>query len=87
MQKSGITVAGLAMTSPLRDFLLPRLLAGGVDVVIMPAGGDSVDHRGGSGKLFEGSMRVLDMILTEIEKTNGKVSLLLPTLGKFYKTT
>jgi membrane dipeptidase len=65
-----------SQNSPLRDFLLPRLLAGGVDVVIMPAGGDSVPQRGGSNKLFEGSMRVLDMILTEIEKTNGKVSLI-----------
>ena len=62
--------------SPLRDFLLPRLLAGGVDVIIMPAGGDSVAQRGGSDKLFKGSMRVVDMILTEIEKTNGKVSLI-----------
>jgi len=65
-----------SQNSPLRDFLLPRLLDGGVDVIIMPAGGDSVDQRGGSDKLFEGSMRVLDMILTEIEKTNGKVSLI-----------
>ncbi len=62
-----------SQNSPLNDFLLPRLLAGGVDVVIMPAGGDSVPQRGGGDKLFEGSMRVLDMILTEIEKTNGKV--------------
>ena len=56
-----------SQNSPLRDFLLPRLLAGGVDVVIMPAGGDSVQQRGGSDKLFEGSMRVLDMLLMEIE--------------------
>lgn len=65
-----------SQNSPLRDFLLPRLLAGGVDVIIMPAGGDSVDQRGGSDKMFEGSMRVLDMILTEIEKTDGQVSLI-----------
>ena len=65
-----------SQNSPLRDFLLPRLLAGGVDVVIIPAGGDSIDQRGGSDKLFEGSMRVLDMLLVEIEKTNGKVSLI-----------
>ena len=31
-----------AWTAPLRDHLLPRLLQGGLDVVIMPAGGDSV---------------------------------------------
>lgn len=65
-----------SQNSPLRDYLLPRLLAGGVDVVIMPAGGDSIAQRGGSDKLFEGSMRVLDMLLVEIEKTNGKVSLI-----------
>jgi membrane dipeptidase len=65
-----------SQNSPLRDFLLPRLLAGGVDVVIMPAGGDSVAQTGGSDKLFEGSMRVLDMILMEIEKTKGKSSII-----------
>jgi membrane dipeptidase len=65
-----------SQNSPLRDFLLPRLIEGGVDVVIMPAGGDSVEERGGSEKLLEGSLRVLDMILTEIEKTNGKASLI-----------
>ena len=65
-----------SQNSPLRDYLLPRLLEGGVDVVIMPAGGDSVQQRGGSEKLFEGSMRVVDMLLTEIEKTNGKASII-----------
>ena len=65
-----------SQNSPLRDFLLQRLLDGGVDVVIMPAGGDSVEERGGSEKLLEGSMRVIDMLLTEIEKTNGRASLI-----------
>ena len=63
--------------SPLRDFLLPRLLEGGVDVVIMPAGGDSVDQRGGVEDQLDGSLRVIDMLLCEIEKTNGKASLVL----------
>ena len=62
--------------SPLRDFLLPRLIDGGVDVVIMPAGGDSVAERGGSDRLLEGSIRVVDMLLTEIEKTGGKASII-----------
>jgi membrane dipeptidase len=62
--------------SPLRDFLLPRLIEGGVDVVIMPAGGDSVPERGGSDRLLEGSLRVVDMLLTEIEKTGGKASII-----------
>ena len=63
--------------SPLRDYLLPRLLEGGVDVVIMPAGGDSVPQRGGVQDPLEGSLRVIDMLHCEIEKTNGKVSLIL----------
>jgi len=62
--------------SPLKDFLLPRLIDGGVDVVIMPAGGDSVPERGGSDRLLEGSLRVVDMLLSEIEKTGGKASII-----------
>ena len=62
--------------SPLRDFLVPRLIEGGVSVVIMPAGGDSVDERGGVTNLLEGSLRVLDMLLVEIEKTNGAATLI-----------
>ncbi len=62
--------------SPLKDFLLPRLIEGGLDVVIMPAGGDSVPERGGSDRLLEGSLRVVDMLLSEIEKTGGKASII-----------
>jgi len=65
-----------AQHSPLRDFLLPRLLEGGVSVVIMPAGGDSVDERAGVTNLLEGSLRVVDMLLVEIDKTNGAASLI-----------
>jgi membrane dipeptidase len=65
-----------AQHSPLRDFLVPRLIEGGVSVVIMPAGGDSVDERGGVTNLLEGSLRVLDMLLVEIEKTNGAATLI-----------
>ena len=65
-----------AQHSPLRDFLVPRLIEGGVSVVIMPAGGDSVDERGGVTNLLEGSLRVLDMLLVEIEKTNGTATLI-----------
>lgn len=63
--------------SPLKDFLLPRLIEGGVNVVIMPAGGDSVHERGGSDYLLKGSLQVIDMLLTEIEKTSGKASVIL----------
>jgi membrane dipeptidase len=62
--------------SPMRDFLVPRLIEGGLSVVIMPAGGDSVDQRGGDEHLLEGSLRVLDMLLVEIEKTNGKATII-----------
>ena len=62
--------------SPLRDFIAPRLIAGGYSVVIMPCGGDSIAERGDRDPLFEGSMRTLDMLLTEVEKTNGKVSII-----------
>jgi hypothetical protein len=65
--------------SPMRDFLVPRLIEGGVSIVIMPAGGDSIEERDGRDVLFEGSMRVLDMLLVEIEKTNGKASLIKTT--------
>ena len=37
-------------------------------VVIMPAGGDSLEQRDGRDALFEGSMRVLDMLLVEKRK-------------------
>ncbi len=62
--------------SPMRDHLVPRLLEAGVSVVIMPAGGDSVAQRDGNEPIFEGSMRTLDMILSEIEKTDGKASII-----------
>lgn len=66
-----------SQNSPLRDFLLPRLLEGGVNVVVMPASGDSTDERMGSDQVLEGGMRTIDMLLMEIEKTNGKASLIL----------
>ncbi len=65
-----------SQNSPLRDHLLGRLLEGGLNVVIMPAGGDSVPERGGDPRLLEGTMRVIDMLLTEVEKTNGVASII-----------
>ncbi len=62
--------------SPIRDYLAPRLIEGGVSVVIMPAGGDSLEERDGRDALLEGSMRVLDMLLVEIEKASGKAAIL-----------
>jgi len=66
-----------SQNSPLRDFLLPRLLEGGIGVYIMPASGDSTAERQGSDQILEGAMRVIDMFHTEIAKTNGKASLIL----------
>jgi membrane dipeptidase len=62
--------------SPIRDFLAPRLIEGNVSVAIVPAGGDSLEERDGRDVLFEGSMRVLDMLLVEIEKTDDSVSII-----------
>jgi membrane dipeptidase len=62
--------------APVRDFLVPRLIEAGVSVVIMPAGGDSLEERDGRDNMFEGSMRVLDMLLCEIEKTGGRASII-----------
>ena len=62
--------------SPMRDFLVPRLIEAGLSVVIMPAGGDSVDQRAGDEHVLEGSLRVIDMLLVEIEKTNGKATII-----------
>jgi membrane dipeptidase len=66
-----------SQNSPLRDFLLPRLLEGGIGVYIMPASGDSTAERQGSDQILEGAMRVIDMFHLEIAKTNGKASLIL----------
>jgi membrane dipeptidase len=65
-----------AQRSPLTNFIVPRLIESGVSVVIMPPGGDSIEERDGLEEMFEGSMRVLDMILTDIEKSAGKASIL-----------
>src|SRR3954471_17469139 len=65
-----------AQHSPLTNFIVPRLIESGVSVVIMPPGGDSVEERDGIEEMFEGSMRTLDMILTDIEKSSGKASLI-----------
>jgi membrane dipeptidase len=62
--------------SPLRDFIAPRLIAGGYSVVIMPCAGDSIAERGDLQEVFVGAMRTLDMLLCEVEKSNGKVSII-----------
>lgn len=66
-----------SQNSPLKDFLLPRLLEAGIDVVIMPAGGAAARHRMENDQKLEGSIRTTDMLLREIEKTEGKASVIL----------
>ncbi len=61
---------------PIANFIAPRLIEGGVSVVIMPAGGDSLDERDERDDLFEGSMRVLDLILSDIDKAGSKASII-----------
>src|SRR3954465_9641406 len=53
---------------PLTNFILPRKIEGGQTVVIIAAGGDSLEERDGNEAMFEGSMRVLDMVLSDIER-------------------
>jgi len=65
-----------AQHSPITNFVAQRLIDGGVSVCIMPAGGDSLDERDGTEAAFEGSMRVLDLILSDIDQATGKVSLI-----------
>src|SRR5215467_6062094 len=61
---------------PLANFIAPRLIEGGVSVCIMPAGGDSLEERDEQEEMLEGSMRVLDFILSDIEKAGAKASLI-----------
>jgi membrane dipeptidase len=69
-------LGGRTQRSPLRDFLLPRLVEGGLSVVIVPAGGDSVPERGGIQDVLRGSLLTVDMLLAEVEKTEGKASII-----------
>jgi membrane dipeptidase len=62
---------------PITNFLVPRLIEGGVSVCITPAGGgDSIDERDGTQNLLEGGLRVLDLHLTDIEQSKGKASII-----------
>ena len=61
---------------PLANFIVPRLIEGGVSVVIMPAGGDSPEERDEQDEMLEGSMRVLDLILSDIDKAGNKASII-----------
>src|SRR5207244_3669943 len=65
-----------SQSAPLRDHLLPRLLEGGVSATTMPAGGDAPNHRADNIRRLEGSLQVLDMLLVEIEKSNGKAGVI-----------
>jgi len=63
--------------TPITSHLLPRLVNAGITVCIAPAGGgDSLEERDGTDELLEGSLRVLDLYLTEIERSNGVASIL-----------
>ncbi len=61
---------------PIANFIAPRLIEGGVSVVIMPAGGDSLEERDEQDEMLEGSMRVLDLILSDLDKAGNKVSII-----------
>src|SRR5689334_4649262 len=61
---------------PLANYIVPRLIESGVSVVIMPAGGDSLDERDEQEELLEGSMRVLDLILSDVARAGDKSSII-----------
>src|SRR5580658_7633372 len=61
---------------PIANFIAQRLIDGGVSVCIMPASGDSMDERDENSEMFEGGMRVLDLMLNDIEQSKGKATLL-----------
>lgn len=65
-----------SQNSPLADFLVPRLIEGGVSVCIMPSGGDSLPERSYLQPTLEGDLRTLDMLLVGIGKTNGRASII-----------
>ena len=63
--------------TPITSHLLPRMVDGGITVCIAPAGGgDSLEERDGTDELLEGGLRVLDLYLTEIERSKGVASIL-----------
>jgi membrane dipeptidase len=60
----------------ITSHLLPRMVDAGITVCIAPAGGgDSLDERDGTDELLEGGLRVLDLYLTEIERSKGVASI------------
>src|SRR5947209_1887069 len=61
---------------PLTNFIVPRLIEGGLSVCIMPVGGDSLEERDDVEEMIEGGMRVLDMILSDVERSAGKASII-----------
>jgi membrane dipeptidase len=61
---------------PLANYIVPRLIDGGLSVVIMPVGGDSLEERDEQNEMLEGSMRVLDLILSDLEKAGSKASII-----------
>src|SRR5437899_12677257 len=65
-----------AQRLPLTNFIIPRMIEGGLSVGIMPVAGDSLEERDDVEEMLEGGMRVLDMILTDMEKSGGKASII-----------
>ena len=62
---------------PITNFLAQRLIDGGITVCIAPAGGgDSGQERDNADELLDGGLRVLDLYLTDIEQSQGRVSVI-----------
>jgi membrane dipeptidase len=57
---------------PITNFISRRLIDAGMTVCIIPAGGgDSLEERDGNEQMLEGNLRVLDMILTDLDHCKG----------------
>ena len=61
---------------PLRDGMLPRLVEGSYNIVVMPFGGDGAHHRDGSQRPLAGSLEIMDMFLQEADDSGGRATVI-----------
>ena len=62
---------------PLAEAMLPRFMQGGVDLIILPVGGDAVHHRDGSERPLEGSLDGIDLFLREVSAVGDHAEIVL----------
>src|SRR5690625_1798815 len=59
--------------TPLHDFMIPRLQAGGVNIVTYAIGGDTLAHSNGTERPLRGAIENLDAYYLEAEMVNSKI--------------